>query len=411
MNENKKKILIVGHSLKEYVLAKALSENGHKVFVAPGYKEMAKFAELVDIREDNPEELLTFAVRNEIDLTIAPEKITISTDIAEVFNANSQLIFAPNKNSSNFACSKAFAKKFLYKLHIPTPKFGIFDKPAFANDYIKNAKYPLIISADSLSENSVQSVCTNYNIAKTCLSDMTFQNEEKVVVEDYQYGHKFSFYVITDGYQALPLGVVGDYKFLGEGDSGLYTSGSGAYLPDYKVSFDDVQELMETVVFKILDEQQRLGQPYLGILGLDCVLKNNNEILIIGFEPFLKDHDVWAVINSVDVDLLELFVACANGSFADDYEEIPIKDLSTVSCVLFSQKENSVISGLEKLSDETELAFWDVNTNEYFEKLTVKGRNVLVSQTAATLARAKQELYENIEEISFSGKKYRKDLL
>ena len=125
---NKKKILIVGSSANAYSLAKyfAAKTDRFEIFAAPGNKLVSEYATKVDIRENNVAELLKFAITNDIDLTIALSKEAIRADIAADFRENSQLIFAPGAECSNFATSRAAAKKFLYKQHIAVPKFGIF---------------------------------------------------------------------------------------------------------------------------------------------------------------------------------------------------------------------------------------------------------------------------------------------
>ena len=96
-NENKKKVLIVGNSAKEHALALKFAsyDNVEKIYVAPGSAAIKDFAELVDIREENVQELLKFVIDNSIDLTIASSSIAIKNDIADVFQANRHLIFAP----------------------------------------------------------------------------------------------------------------------------------------------------------------------------------------------------------------------------------------------------------------------------------------------------------------------------
>ena len=86
-----KKILLVGNL---YALAERFASYGAKVFAAPGSEEMSKFAECVDLREDDTTGLLKFAVENEIDLTVAVSEKAIKSDIASVFQANEKLIFA-----------------------------------------------------------------------------------------------------------------------------------------------------------------------------------------------------------------------------------------------------------------------------------------------------------------------------
>lgn len=411
-NENKK-ILIVGSSAKEYALAKHFyeNENIHNVFVAPGNQAVSEFATRLDLRETDTSALLEFAIKNDIDLTIVSSASAIQTDIATDFRENSQMIFAPDKASSMFAVSKCVGKKYAYKMHLPQAKFGIFEKSQLAIDYAKNEIKPLIISSEFETETSIKTVCNTVQTANTVINDLFLQNNEKVIIEQYVYGHTFTLYVITDGYQILPLAAVGDYKFQEDGDGGIYTSGMGAYVPDYKISSDLVNKITDNVAKKILNNLSYKGTPYLGILGIELVLdKNSEEYTIMGFTPFLKEHDAQAVLNSIDLNIYALMEACANGSFADDYDDIPIKDLSIISCVLSSRNNGSVITGLELVDDTTDISYFNTTKNKYMETLTNAGRTMVITQTAATFTRARELLYDNIETINFNGIKYRKDL-
>ena len=124
----RKKVLIIGCSAKEYSLVKKIKNYDCDIYAAPGNFAIQELVQIVDIREDNAQELLEFVLENGIDLTIASSEVAIKNDIAGLFQANGQMIFAPSTQSSSFALSRSAGKRFLYKLRIPTPKFAIFDK-------------------------------------------------------------------------------------------------------------------------------------------------------------------------------------------------------------------------------------------------------------------------------------------
>ncbi len=412
MEIKKKKVLIIGHSAKEHALAKKLllNENVEKIYAAPGNVAISQICECVDIREDNPQELLEFVLENGIDLTIASSKDAIKADVAELFQANSQLIFAPSAQAASFALSRSDSKKFMYRQRIITPKFGIFEKQPLALDYVKNANYPIIIGADEDSDTAVKSVCAAPALARRTVEDLFLHDEKKVIIEDVVNGHDFTLYVITDGYHALPLAVTGDYRFMEDGNGGLYTSGSGCYVPDYKVSEKLIASVMNNVVFNILQSLEHRQMPYLGILGVECVLTGEENFVTTGFTTFLKDHDADAVLNSVDENLVNLFEACAIGSFADDYENILHSNLSSVSAVLFARNDGYVIEGLDKVDELTDVSHFATRKNEYLEYETNKGRTLVVTHASSTFSGAKRLLYENIEAINFKNKKCRTDI-
>lgn len=406
--DKKKKVLIVGNSAKEYALVKKFKNYDCDIFVLSGNSAISELAECVDIREENVQEILEYVLENAIDLTIVTSEVAIKNNIAELFQTNNQLIFCPTAQSAQFTLSRSAGKRFLYKLRIPTPRFGIFDKLPLAIDYLKNAPMPQVIRADENSNSADRLVCTTFAASKTFVEDLFNKDENKVVLEDYVYGHEFTIYVVTDGYSALHLATVANYKFAEDGDGGILTSGVGAYTPDYKISSDIENSVMQNVVERVLASLQRKETPYLGVLGIDCVLITDGNFVTLDFKPFLSDHDAEAVLNLVDENLLTLFEACAVGSFADDYEKIDVSDNSSVSCVISSRKKGEIIKGLELV--ESDITHFATTKNKYFEYETVEGKTLVLTKTAKTLSRARKHLYEDVELISFSGKKCRNDI-
>ena len=406
--DKKKKVLIVGNSAKEYALVKKFKNYDCDIFVLSGNSAISELAECVDIREENVQEILEYVLENAIDLTIVTSEVAIKNNIAELFQTNNQLIFCPTAQSAQFTLSRSAGKRFLYKLRIPTPRFGIFDKLPLAIDYLKNAPMPQVIRADENTNSADRLVCTTFAASKTFVEDLFNKDENKVVLEDYVYGHEFTIYVVTDGYSALHLATVANYKFAEDGDGGILTSGVGAYTPDYKISSDIENSVMQNVVERVLASLQRKETPYLGVLGIDCVLTTDGNFVTLDFKPFLSDHDAEAVLNLVDENLLTLFEACAVGSFADDYEKIDVSDNSSVSCVISSRKKGEIIKGLELV--ESDITHFATTKNKYFEYETVEGKTLVLTKTAKTLSRARKHLYEDVELISFSGKKCRNDI-
>ena len=332
----KKKILIIGNSAKAYSLAKELSKE-NQIFIAPKYDTANDFAESLDIREDSITELLEFVMENDIELTIPISKKTLNTNIVELFSNNNQQIFAPNKSALNLVLDKALAKKCFYKLRIPTPKFGIFEKQNMAMDYIKNFKSPFVIKTnDDLSA----VILTSQLTAKKIIDDIFAQNK-KVIIEDYIWGTPFSFYIITDGYKALPIGSSIIYKHSLEGNGGQLTTGMGACSPNYKLSQENENFLINDVAYPILEYLEQNKAPYCGILAINGILTETNSIEILGLDTFMNDCDTDAVLNLLDTNLIDLMKSCIIGSFSDEVDFIPQKEISATSLVLKCNNKNT----------------------------------------------------------------------
>lgn len=405
-----KKILIIGNGAKEYALAKKLSEK-HDVFITPASDTLKEFAHCLDIREDNVSELLEFVVENGIDLTVPISAKALASDIVSTFNNNNQQVFAPCKEAVNLIFDKAYAKKVLYKLRIPTPKFGIFEKQNMVLDYIKNLKNPFVLKTN---DSKSAAVFTSYQTAKKLLDLSFIEKGKRIIIEDYIYGTPFSFYTITDGYKALPIGSSISYKHALEGDGGQLTDGMGACAPNYKLSLENVYYLMDNVIYPTLDYLEIGGNPYLGILGVNGLLTDDGRIFVLGWQSFMQDCDAAAVLEVLNEDLYDLFESCIIGSFSDEKDAINLFNKYAASVVVTCKTRENIqnsICGLENLDSSTLVSFYpSVKKNKYLELEASHGALITLTTSASTVTGAVKKIYNEVEELDFKGISYRKDI-
>lgn len=410
-------ILIVGKGAKEYALAKYIKRTAPDsiVFVAPGNQAIGNFATCVDIQGDNVEELVDFARANEVNLTIISDDSAIEAGLSDALNDAGLAVFAPEREAARFATSKAVGKKFMYKLKIPTPKFGIYDKELSAREYIKNASYPILIKTDKHDAGERVYLCHSQREASNVLNKMFAIESPKVVIENYIPGREFSLYAITDGYNALPVCTVVPYKYAGEKDGGSITKGVGAYAPANFINRELINKILDTVIYPALNEIEKNSSLYVGIIGADIILDNSNNIHVIEFNTFFKEPDIECVLELFDENITDVFNAATTGSLCDDYKVLGIKDKSALSTVLTKipqhlfDDEQSVVTGLENIDEDINVTLYNaVNKNN---EIRVKpGRALSLCVCAATLSSAKKILNENIPAIEFKGKRFRKDI-
>ena len=405
-----KKILIIGNGPNAYALAKKLSEQ-HKIYITPASDTLNDFAQIIDIREDNVNELLEFVLENQIDMTIPVSAKSINTDIASIFANNGQSIFAPQARCNELVTNKVYAKKTLYKLHIPTPKFGIFEKENLAIDYIKSQKIPFVIKTN---DSGSATVLTSALTAKNIINSTFAEKNKKLIIEDYVYGTPFSYYAVTDGYKALPFGNALIYKHSLDGDGGQLTDGMGACAPDYKLSIDDEYYIMDNIIYPALGYLEANGAPYLGIIGVNGVKSEDGKISILGWNSFLQNADAAAVLENIDEDIYSLFEACIIGSFSDEIEVVNTKEQYSVSLTLTNKnkmnKENA-IKGIDNLADDIKLTFYpSVQKNKYLEYEANSGSVLILTASAPTVTSASNKVYDEAECINYIGKNYRTDV-
>lgn len=406
----KQKILIVGNDANAYALAKKLSEK-HDVFVTPKSDSIEEFAQCLDIREDSLTELLDFALENNIDMTIPVSQKAIQADIVTVFAKNNQQVFAPTARANAFSAQKNLAKKMFYKLKIPTPKFGIFEKESMALDYIKNQKVPFVIKTN---DSNSATIVISEQMAKNIVNSVFIEKNNRIIIEDYVYGTPFTYYAITDGYKALPFGSSLNYRYSLDGDGGQLTAGMGACSPNYKLTINDEYFLMDNVVYPIINYLENGGTPYLGIIGINCIKSDDGNISVIGVSEFPQNADSASIFENIDEDIYNLFESCIIGTFSDEVENVSQKEQYCVSLVMNCKNKEQVenpIQGFENLGEETIVSFYPkVKKNKYLEYEIPSGQAVVLTSCAPTVASASNKVYSEAESIDFIGKSYRKDI-
>lgn len=366
-------ILIVGSDANAYSIAKAMSKNKNVdlIFVAAGNEKISKFAQCTDISENDVNELLDFSIANEISLTIVTSISAIQNNIAEIFNDARRLIFAPAADSALISLYKSSAKKMMYRLKIPTMKFGIFEKENQAVEYASTFRRALVIKNDTHIIGERPAFAATFSQAKTAIEKCFTYPENKVIIDDYIEAKEVSMYFITDGYTALPIGTCAS----GEKNCSYPES---IYSPDYYISDDLEMKVLNEAIYPVIDDIASRYTPYCGILGVDLFVDGEN-YNVIEYNPFFKQMHLQTILPLIDEDLYDLFLSAASGSLSDEYQYINFYNKTSFTKIAAEQIE-------EKNNEDENLYITYTSNNS----------KVILTQTAKTLSRAKENLSENL---------------
>ena len=93
--------------------------------------------ENIDIDINKIDQLVLFAKKEEVDLTIIGPEVPLSKGIVDTFIENKLKVFGPKKLAAQLESSKDFAKSFMERHKIPTAKYKTFTNIQEAHNYIK----------------------------------------------------------------------------------------------------------------------------------------------------------------------------------------------------------------------------------------------------------------------------------
>ena len=232
------KILVVGSGAREHALVWKLrqSESVEKIYCAPGNPGIARIADCVDIAADRLDDLLEFALKEKIDLTIPGPEAPLVAGIVDLFEAQGLAIFGPSKKAAALEGSKSFAKYIMDKYRVPTAEWVLLDKYDDAIEFLGTVDFPCVIKADGLAAGKGAVVVRDLKEAEQTLREMMIDRVfgeagKKVVIEEFMQGEEASIFAISDGQFFILLPASQDHKAIFDGDKGPNTGGMGAYAP------------------------------------------------------------------------------------------------------------------------------------------------------------------------------------
>ncbi|MBU1320567.1 MAG: phosphoribosylamine--glycine ligase [candidate division Zixibacteria bacterium] len=414
------KILVVGSGGREHAICHKLSRSRlvKKIYCAPGNAGIAEIGECVPANADNINDLVEFAERERVDLTVVGPEQPLTSGIVDTFVARGLRIFGPTKEASVIEGSKAFAKEFMRDHHIPTAPFRIFEERDEAHRFCAETRYPLVIKADGLAAGKGAIIVNNVEEARETIDNMMVEKVfgeagNKVVIEDKLIGEEVTVMAFTDGETILPMLPSQDHKPVFDGDQGPNTGGMGAYCPVPFVSDRLMVDILDLVLEPTVRGLKAEGRTFKGILYAGLMI-NERGPKVIEFNCRFGDPETQVVLPLLENDLAEIFISIADGNLS--LEELTWKDAYSVCVIMASEGypgsyvKGKPISGLHGNGSDDSFVF-HAGTERFGDQTVTNGGRVLgVTKLDANLHDAIAGAYEIVQKIGFDGAFCRKDI-
>jgi phosphoribosylamine--glycine ligase len=415
------KLLLVGGGGREHSLAWRISRSPlvDTLLAAPGNPGIARHAACVEIGVDAHEELVAFARREGVDLTVVGPEVPLVGGLADRLIAAGLNVFGPTARAAAIEGSKVFAKDLMLRHGIPTARFATFDDPARARRHCRELGPPLVVKADGLAAGKGAIVCRTLAAADAavaeCMERRVFgASGATVVIEEFLTGEEISFFALSNGGDAIAFGAAQDHKAVFDGDRGPNTGGMGAYSP--VASFDEALEkhVMETIVRPTFAALSREAEPYRGVLFVQLMLTAEGP-KVVEFNCRFGDPECQALMLRAPGDLVPFLLAAARG---ETWPAAPAWPRRASVCVAVasggypgSYTTGIPIEGLSRAEAIPGVRVFHAGTKLVDGRLVTGGGRVLgVGAVADDLSEAIRAAYAAIDEIRFDGMHYRRDI-
>jgi phosphoribosylamine--glycine ligase len=413
------KVLVVGKGGREHALAWKFAQSPlvKKVYIAPGNagtEEVGQNVPITDLKE-----LVRFAKEEKIDLTVVGPEDPLAKGIVDLFTAEGLKIFGPDSRGAQLEASKVFAKNFMAKYGVPTARYGTFENPEEAKEFVKSLGERVVVKADGLAAGKGAFVCSSQREALEVIDNLMVKGVlgeagKRVVVEEFLEGEEASYMVMVDGTDYVPLPTSQDHKRLLEGDRGPNTGGMGAYSPTPAIDAEMEKRIRKEVIERTLRGLAEEGIHYRGFLYAGLMLTKEGP-KVLEFNVRLGDPEAQPILTRIESDLVEHIMDILEGGIKK--VSLKVSPLWSLGVVIASEgypqkpKTGKVISGLEEAKKIPGVVVFHAGTKRVGDRIVTAGGRVLtVVGMGSSLQEAKEKAYEGVSKIHFEGMYYRGDI-
>lgn len=418
------KILLLGSGGREHALAKKISESPlcKGLFCAPGNPGTAIIAQNIPLSVTDFNGISDFCLKEGINMIVVGPEDPLVAGIFNYFEENQALkhiqVVGPSREAAQLEGSKAFAKAFMKRHHIPTAAYAEFNASSYEAGcaYIKEHALPIVLKADGLAAGKGVVIAQTHQEAldtfKAMLHDKQFgEAGSTVVIEQFLNGIECSMFVLTDGQHYVMLPHAKDYKRIGEGDTGLNTGGMGAVSP---VPFvDDVftQKVIQQIIEPTINGLSMEGLVYQGFIFFGLI-KVDNEPWVIEYNCRMGDPETEVVMPRLKSDLLALLQTLPSHTLHTQICEHHPEVAATVMLVSAGYP-GAYPKGLpiEGANSSADVFIYHAGTALQENTLVTNGGRVMaLTAMAPSLNEALTRAKNKAEQIHFEGKYYRRDI-
>ena len=415
------KVLVLGSGAREHAMCWSLANSPliTKLICAPGNPGIKEEAECIDLNINNNEDIISLALKEEIDLVIPGPEIPLVNGIINELNKVNIKAFGPSKEASKLEGSKKFTKEICKAANIPTANQESFTNQDHAINYIKNINTPIVIKADGLAAGKGVIIAKNKDEAILAIENLfkgIFGEAGKtVLIEEYLEGIEASYFALCDGKNAIPLTNAQDHKRVGDGDTGPNTGGMGAFSPTPNLSEKDNEHILNNIIKPTLAVMHERGTPFQGILYAGLMLTNEGPKLI-EYNVRFGDPECQVILSRIKSNLFEAILAAVdhtlNNFHIRFYDEVSLTVVMATEGYPGKYKNGSIIKGISEANNIKGIKVFHAGTKiDSDQNLVSNGGRVLsVTANAESMNKARILAYSAIKNIKWDEGFYRKDI-
>ena len=419
MTDEQMNILVIGSGGREHALCWKIGQSPlvRALYCAPGNGGTGGVAQNVSLDIDNHAAVIAFCREKNIGLVVIGPEAPLVKGLSDDLRAAGILAFGPSAAAAQLEGSKGFTKAICSEANIPTAAYAHFDTAALAHDYLNQQDMPIVIKADGLAAGKGVIIAETAEQAHNAI-DLIFEGGfgaagASVVIEAFMVGEEASFFVLTDGVNAVPMATAQDHKRVGEGDTGPNTGGMGAYSPAAIMTPALIEQTMTEIITPTLRTLAARGTPYQGVLYAGLMLTDEGPKLV-EYNARFGDPECQVLMMRLASDIVPALIATAQGDLSkltlNWHADYAVTVVMAAQGYPGAYEKGSVISGLDAAEADGAQVF-HAGTQLDGDKITATGGRVLnVTARGTSIIEAQAASYAALTKINWPEGFFRSDI-
>ncbi|WP_185870636.1 phosphoribosylamine--glycine ligase [Blattabacterium cuenoti] len=410
------KVLILGSGGREHAIGKKLLKDLYSIdlYFYPGNGGTDQIGKNIE-KIQTPSELCFFAKKSAIDLTIVGSEVFLLEKIVDIFQNFGLKIIGPHYLASRLEGDRVFAKYFMNKYGVRTPKYEIFSCYQKAMDFLEKTTYSVAIKTRGIAAGKGVLLVKNKNEAKKALNsimkDKKFgKSGNQVIIEEFLQGNEASIISIFNGKNIIPFLSSKDYKKIGEKETGLNTGGMGTIVPNPHMTNDVWIDFKKNILEPTLEGLFLEKLTFFGFIYFGLMITSNG-VYLLEYNTRLGDPEIQTLFPLMKSNFLQIIQSSLFQQ--KDIINIHWKKLCSC-CVVLSSKgypekyeSGKIIEGLHSLKEPFYIAGAKKEKGKW---ITSSGRVLNIIGVGKSIDEARKIAYDKVKKIHFENLYFRKDI-
>ena len=402
----------------------SLSSHVSKIIAIPGNDLMQINSSIPvktyqGIKTTSIKEILEVCKKEKVDLVDVAQDNAVATGLVDALNKEGIKAVGPTKRAGQIEWDKAWAREFMKKNKIPSPKFKICKSQKEGIDFVKKHKASWFIKASGLAGGKGVIPARSTDEAVKAIKQMKkFGAAGKIyLLEEWLAGEEFSAFALSDGKDYQIVGFAQDHKRVNDGDLGENTGGMGCVSSPLIINAR-VRRQAEQIIRKTFVGLQKESRPYKGVLYLGGIVVKG-EVYVIEFNARWGDPEAEVILPSIENDLYKVSQAIVSGDIKkikiklDKKVRVAVAGASKGYPVNYSRVKGKKIFGIEEVQRIPNIRLYGAGIKKIGKNYFAQGgRLFYIVGEGKNILEARKKAYKAMSAVSVEGNSlhYRTDI-